>query len=143
MRVNASMLLSLLLLMRLAYPQCVPPQPQNLTATVGGFTGDVTVRWRVPCPSPCNNSTNTSVLFFIGFYSRQSAAANSLDAEYGFNTFVDVGCNFTELWDGQHLDSSSTAEAKESECISILMGQEVNPFLPGFERSFSLQDICN
>jgi len=83
------------------------------------------------------------VLFFIGFYSQQSAAPNALDAEYGFNTFVDVGCNFTELWDGQHLDSSSTAEAKESECISILMGQEVNPFLPGFERSFSLQDICN
>jgi len=126
-----------------AFPQCVPPQPQNLTATVGAFTGDITVRWRVPCPSPCNNTANTSTLFFIGFYSQQSAAANALDAEYGFNTFVDVGCNFTELWDGQHLDSSSTAEAKESECISILMGQEVNPFNPGFERSFSLQEICN
>lgn len=143
LKAKSYIFIALIFPMQQAYPQCVPPQPQNLQVSVNSITGDVTVQWRVPCPSPCNNSANTSILFFIGFYSQQSAAPNALDAEYGFNTFVDVGCYFTELWDGQHRDSSSTAEAKESECISTLMGQEINPFLPGFERSFSLQDICN
>jgi len=134
---------SLLLCAYYGHSQCVPVQPQNLQVSVNNFTGNVTVEWRVPCPSSCNNSANTSVLYFIGFYSQQSAAPNALDGEYGFTTFVAVGCPYTELWDGFYRDSTSTAEPKESECISILMGQEVNPFSPGFEASFSKQEICN
>ncbi|GIV33902.1 MAG: hypothetical protein KatS3mg031_1437 [Chitinophagales bacterium] len=123
--------------------QCIPPQPQNLQATLNPFTGNVTVQWRVPCPSPCNNSASTSTLFFIGFYSQQSAAPNSLDGEYGFTTFVAVGCPYTELWDGFYRDPTSTADPKRSPCVWTLMGQDVNPLTPGFEKSFSLQDICN
>lgn len=98
------------------------------------------VCWDVQCnPVLCGPAASTSVLYFVGFYSQQSPAPNSLDLEYGFTTFVAPGCNFVQLWDGD----SVNIDTKESVCASFLMGQDTGFQTPGFELSFSVADICN
>jgi PKD repeat protein len=79
------------------------------------------------------------VLYYVGFYSQQSPAPNSLDLEYGFTTFVAPNCPYVQLWDGD----SVGADTKESVCASFLFGQETIPQQPGFDASFSVEDICN
>lgn len=118
--------------------QCVPSTVTNINATLGA-TNDVLLTWKINCPSSCNNSQTTSLLYYVGFYSQQSQAPNSLSKEYGFTTFVAPNCNYTQLWDGD----TSGADPKVSICYSFLLGQEKYPAIPGFDASFSGQDICN
>lgn len=126
------------LISQAAHAQCVPQQPQNLTVSVLPVTNNVRVCWSIGCPSSCNNSASTSVLYYVGFYSQQSPAPTSLDLEYGFTTFVAPNCPYVQLWDGDSLG----ADTKESVCASFLFGQETIPQQPGFDASFSKQDIC-
>lgn len=119
--------------------QCVPRTPTNVTATI--LPGNhMKICWNVQCPAICTNSSSTSVLYYVGFYSQQSPAPNSLDLEYGFTTFVAPNCPYTQLWDG---DSLLGIDTKESVCASFLFGQETIPQQPGFDASFSVEDICN
>lgn len=118
--------------------QCVPTTVTNINTTLGA-TNDVLLTWKINCPSSCNNSQTTSILYYVGFYSQQSIAPNGLSKEYGFTTFVAPNCNFTQLWDGDSLG----ADAKVSICYSFLLGQDKFQTIPGFDASFSGQDICN
>jgi len=133
-------ILSAIVLPKAGWAQCDPTQPQNIDVTVLSGPNHVQVCWDVQCsPLLCSNSASTSVLYYVGFYSQQSPAPNSLDLEYGFTTFVAPNCTHTVLWDGD----TAGADTKESVCASFLYGQDSLPQQPGFDYSFSVEDICN
>jgi len=83
-----------------------------------------------PATSPCNGTPDGGLLWHAGLYSQSSPAPNGLNVEYGTSTFIGIGCDATQIWDGGDYGTGAGIEdcmyPKASTCFDVIMGQQTD-----------------